>query len=174
MTNTPAEQAQLPNQAELAELADIVEVSELPFTGIAPGWWVLAALVLLLLAALGYWLYQRRQRSKYNQALQEARQALNSIDIQQPDAAQQINILLKRLVRHYSPNSALLSCPLPVWQEFLQQQQPRLLLPNLTVLLYQAEADPQQTASFADFAKAWLQPYDARKLANSIKEHTHA
>ena len=165
MTNTPA---------ELAKLADIIEVSHTPFAGIAAGWWLLAALLLCILAALGYWVYRRRQQVLQNKALEEARHALASIDLQQADAAQQINILLKRLVRHYGANSSLLSCPLPEWQEFLQQQQPTRLLPNLTALLYQPEAEPQQLSLFADFAKTWLHQCDARKLSDCIREHAHA
>lgn len=171
MTNTPAELTEL---NDLAALADIIEANDPPFVGIAPGWWLLAAIALLLLALAGYWIYRKRQQTVFNKALKEARAALASIDVQQPEAAQQINILLKRLVRHYGPNSALLSCSLPEWQDFLQQQQPTVLLPNLTVLLYQPKADPQQTILFADFANSWLRQCDAAKLTNCIREQSYA
>lgn len=165
MTNTPA---------ELAALADIIEASEPPFTGIAVGWWLLAAVLLLFMAAFSYWLYHKRQQTRYNQALQEARDALAQINVQRSEAPQQINVLLKRVIRHYAPDSGLLSCSLAEWQAFLQQQNATNQLPDLTALLYQSNADPKQTALFADFANNWLQQCNGHQLADAIKEQPHA
>lgn len=165
MTNAPA---------ELAELADIIEASHTPFTGIAAGWWVLALLSIGLLAALSYWVYRLMQQARQNKALAQAQIAIAAIDVTKADAAQQINILLKRLVRHYEPKSSLLSCPLAEWQDFLQQQQPTTLIPNLAALLYQPNPDPQQCQLFADIANHWLQQSNARQFSQRIREHANA
>ena len=147
----------------LAELADIVEAGQAPATGIAAGWWLLSLLALLA-AVLVVWLASKRRLQQQQQAaLVAARHELQQLSQQKEPNAASINQLLKRLIRHYAPHSALLGCPVAEWQAFLQQQCPGDW-PDLTTLLYQQTPEPELAQRFAKLANTWLAQQTAEQL----------
>ena len=88
----------------------------------APGWWILAALVLVLLIAAGFWLIRRWRKNRYRkQGLQRADALLQ--DYQQHKNARQFthdcNRLLKQLALHAYPDEDIARLHGKAWQQFL-------------------------------------------------------
>ncbi|KUJ84905.1 DUF4381 domain-containing protein [Microbulbifer flavimaris] len=84
-------------QALLDELRDIHPPEAISWWPPAPGWWLLAALLIAALYFLFRWLRQRKQRWSRNRYRKEAERLLREIDIREPNAAQEINEILKRV-----------------------------------------------------------------------------
>ncbi|MEN3158087.1 DUF4381 family protein [Alkalimonas sp. NCh-2] len=155
----------------LAELADIIETDTAPAMGIAPGWW-LVLLLALLAAALVVWLATKRRQQLLRQggllAAQTEMQQLVANETVDPAA---INQLLKRLIRHYAPNSPLLSCNISDWQQFLQAQDTTVTWPDLNALLYQPKPDAADARHFADCAQNWLAQQSLPQLQQLAQHH---
>ena len=155
----------------LAELADIIETDTAPAMGIAPGWW-LVLLLALLAAALVVWLAtKRRQQVLRQRGLLAARTEMQKLVASESVEAAAINQLLKRLIRHYAPNSPLLSCSVSDWQHFLQQQDTTVAWPDLNALLYQPKPDAADAKHFADCAKRWLNQQSLPQLQQLAQHH---
>lgn len=140
-------------------LADIQEPVLNTFWPPAPLWWVLALLVILLLA-YGFRFFWNKWH--HSRPLRQAKAELQQI--QQPEQSAQLNELLKRLVRCYNARHPVLSAPLNQWQDFLQQQLPEQALPDLQALLYEAEPVPADFAAYRQFAEKWLNTVSVKQL----------
>lgn len=143
-----------------AMLADIIEPELTVQWQLAPGHWLLILFTVLALAYIGF---RRWQHYQQGAARRYTAQQLLQLDLQQHDAASQINQLLKRLVQHYAPAHPLLSAPVEHWQAALQQQsvQP---LPDLASLLYQHKASPDQLQQFRQAAVQFCRHCHRAKL----------
>ena len=104
-------------QDPLAALAPLREPAAIGWWPLAPGWWFLIALAMLLLTVLG-WLAWRRWRARAYRRLASAR--LTAIDLSDPDYFAKVNRILKAVaVRSYGRRRvARLSGR--QWLEFLQ------------------------------------------------------
>lgn len=150
-----------PAQPEaLAQLADIQEPALGNDWYLAPGWWLLAVLVLTLL----WLLYRKYRQHQLKQAPKGfALKALAALDLGAPDAPAQITALLKRYLLNQQPDHPALSYSGAAWRQFLlnslhaNQQAAVPELPDLLALHYQGS--PQQAAvqAYASFAAFWLQ-----------------
>ncbi|GAB3091607.1 DUF4381 domain-containing protein [Aestuariicella hydrocarbonica] len=149
----------------LASLRDIhlpTEVTQLP---IAPGWWVLAGLILIALV-VGYAAWRRhRDAHQYRRA---ALQLLQQIDVNGENSSaslQAINAVLKRAALVAYPQTHIAGFYGEAWSQFLRQSAPDLVQPAqvpdlLSTGLYAAPA--AQTESLAillDYAKDWLRKH---------------
>ena len=140
-------------------LADIQEPVLNSFWPLAPGWWLLAVLVILVLA-YGFRYFWK----KWHKAL-PLRQAKAELSlIKDPTQSAQLNELLKRLIRCYQPRHQVLSASVRQWQEFLQQQVPALPLPDLQKLLYQPQPEQTEFALYLQFATRWLNKVSIKQL----------
>jgi hypothetical protein len=102
----------------LAQLRDIHLPAPVSAWPPAPGWWLLAAILLITLAALGYWLWRRYKKTAFRKTALAELQQLSAI--QQPQQClAQLNALLKRvaLLCHQHQNVAGLSGQ--AWLDFL-------------------------------------------------------
>lgn len=140
-------------------LADIQEPVLHTFWPPAPGWWLLVVLVILLLAFGFRFFWQRWQKAL---PLRQAKAELRLI--QEPKQKAELNELLKRLVRCYSPRHAVLSASVQQWQQFLQQQLPHQPLPDLQKLLYQPEPEQTDFSAYLQFATQWLDKVSVKQL----------
>lgn len=97
---TPAQSPQV--QQLLDKMHDIQAPPPVSWWPPAPGWWVLAVLAILALAALVWWVRHRRARSAYRRlALREAAQLR---DCAPQLLLPRVNSLLKRIALHaYAP-----------------------------------------------------------------------
>lgn len=85
----------------------------------APGWWMLAVLLLLGVAAIwAYIRYRHRRRALY--ALQDRIQVLAS-ELDQADINQQLSILLRRACISFFPRAEVASLTGDDWLNFLNQ-----------------------------------------------------
>ncbi|CAM3879868.1 MULTISPECIES: DUF4381 domain-containing protein [Pseudoalteromonas] len=80
-------------------LHDVIVPTQVSWWPLAPIWWVIIAILLLTISFTGYKLYQTYQ---FKKAKRHAVLLSNQYD----DDAQQLHILIKRLVLHYYGQSA--------------------------------------------------------------------
>lgn len=140
-------------------LADIQEPVLNTFWPPAPGWWLLTVLVIVLLAYGFRFFWKKWQKAL---PLRQAKAELRLIKAS--DQSAELNELLKRLVRCYSPSHSVLSAPVKHWQEFLQQQLPQQPLPDLQKVLYQSASDQAEFAIYRQFAETWLHKVSVKQL----------
>lgn len=140
-------------------LADIQEPVLSTFWPPAPGWWLLAVLVILLLAYSFRFFWKKWQKAL---PLRQAKAELRLIKAS--DQSAELNELLKRLVRCYSPGHGVLSAPVKQWQDFLQQQLPQHSLPDLQAVLYKQQPDQADFALYLQFATQWLNKVSVKQL----------
>ncbi len=126
MTAATANPQVIPNAAEapvsLEQLRDLQLPDAIGLWPPAPGWWLLALLVLTLLIWLGIKLYRQRQRNRYRrQALHElARLGQSDLKQQQPQQwLQQLNQLLRRAALAAYPAAQVAPLSGAAWVEFL-------------------------------------------------------
>ncbi len=107
-------------------LRDIHLPGEVPFWPPAPGWWILAALIISI-AVAGWWLYRRHHLLKLS-ATHMAREQLQLIlagyqTNQDPrELLSQLSILLRRLSISLYPRTEVASLTGQAWLEFLDRQ----------------------------------------------------
>lgn len=83
----------------LAGLHDVIVPNHVSWWPLAPIWWVIIATLLLAIGYISYTLYQAWQFKK-------AKRHAISLSEQHAEDAQQLHILIKRLVLHYYAQSA--------------------------------------------------------------------
>lgn len=148
-------------QDPLSQLRDI----HLPETGgfwpPAPGWWLLALVVLGALAGLVWWLCRRRRRTLW---LRQAKAELAILERQaspEPAWFNQLNGLLKRAARLRYPDQHPESLTGDAWIDFLLQTAPDHRIasrPTVEAMVHSSwqpstNADPRHSV---EFARRWL------------------
>ncbi len=128
----------------------------------APGWWLLAALLVLIAVVVGRRLRQIRRRARLR------RSALAELDRWRevgsaPVLAAGVSALLKRAALNRFPNPGVAALTGDAWLDFLDhtggegrfQQGPGRLLAEAPYAPSTA-LDPKQSAALIDLARAWL------------------
>lgn len=138
----------------LAQLADIAEPPWQSGFALAPIWWLL---IVLIAGAVLYLLLRLYRRWRFFAAKREALAILAQLDPGTANA-NELNLLVKRVLHHYQPGHPALSMDSVHWQRWLAFQH-ALPLPDLSALLYQNTQDATACAQFYYFAKAWLTAY---------------
>lgn len=142
------------------QLHDIVTAPAVSWWPPAKGWWLLAALGILLIAGVSVWCYRywrlrRAQRAALKQLTQLAQQA-------EPATWAQLNLLLKQAALAYFDRAQIAALTGLQWQQFLLQQLPTAAQAQWHEALarwqQQALAGTSHTAEPAgfEFAKVWL------------------
>ena len=140
-------------------LADIQEPVLNTFWPPAPGWWLLALLLIVVLAYGFRFFWKKWQKAL---PLRQAKAELRLI--KEPHQSAELNELLKRLVHCYSPRHPVLSAPVKQWQDFLQQQIPQQSLPDLQAVLYKQQPDQADFVLYLQFATQWLNKVSVKQL----------
>lgn len=151
----------------LDQLADIHLPPAVPSFPWAPGWWLLLALALSLIAT-GFWLWRRyRQRSAYRRAAQLELTALQAI-ADDADFARQLNQLLRRVAMHCQAVSPSVNKPTIAglsgeqWQTFLFNScgdKPAFSDENLDALIaaaYQSQCPALDRQQLRAQAQQWI------------------
>ncbi|MCT6700851.1 DUF4381 domain-containing protein [Rheinheimera sp. 4Y26] len=156
----------------LAQLADIQEPLLVNDWYLAPGWWLLATLVLTLL----WLLYRKYRQQQLKQAPKRfALKALAALDKGAAGAPAQITALLKRWLLSQNPGHPALSYSGEAWRQFLLNSlktKPKaavVALPDLLALHYQRAPQQTEIQAYADFAALWLQYADLEQYADQQK-----
>lgn len=84
-------------QGLLEQLKDIHEPAPIGWWPLAPGWWILAGLIIALLFAAGWLFLRLREKRRRNLYRTEGVRLLRALDLDTPRVVEEINILLKRV-----------------------------------------------------------------------------
>jgi hypothetical protein len=152
----------------LSELADIRMPGEVSWWPLAPGWWVLGA-VLLALAIYGVWRMQQRLTLQRRlggaiSELSKARQTLRTSG--EDDMSQrliyvnQVNAVLRRVAMLQLSNNAAAGLSGQAWVNFLRNHdKARLLTPELADVLSQGRFAPRcdvDADALERMAREWI------------------
>ncbi|WP_166261021.1 DUF4381 domain-containing protein [Marinobacter salicampi] len=127
----------------------------------APGWWLLAAVVLALVIGLAIWLWRRRRRNAW---LRQARRELDDINAMPGSEGQklkQLNLLLKRAARARYPERRPEALTGDSWVAFLMETGRHNRSSDEPLLLGLVESSwrPGATVPFGEAeqaARSWL------------------
>ena len=153
----------------LSQLADIHLPAEVSFWPPAPGWWVLAVLLLIGLAFIGHKLRQQAQRRKICQfALAELERCLNdyaSADSTDPDASllryvNEVNSVLRRVALVHFPDTNVAGLGGRAWVDFIRQKGDSSLLNEqiasaLSQGRFQTRVDVDSQALY-ELGRSWI------------------
>lgn len=142
--------------ASLDRLHDIVLPPPVPWWPLAPGWYVLGVVVLLLLLALAFRAWLRRRRTAYR------REALRSLRTANDVA--EIAMLLRRTALAEFPREEIAVLHGDAWADWLsarsREPMPPLLRGQLTTGAYSADATTNLEALRAWTAR-WIASHNA-------------
>lgn len=159
--------------ASIAQLADISEPLQPVGFALTPA---MVMVLLMLLGAMVFFLLKAYLHWRRFAAKRQALRVLEAISVRQ-DAPEQINQLIKQVLRHYQSTHPALSYNSRDWQHWLAEQH-SMPLPDLTTLLYGKTADNKADSAlreqFYQFARGWLKAYKGKAAINSWPEKHHA
>lgn len=146
----------------LAELEDILlppPVTELP---IAPGYWLLTAVIVFFIGITLRSLYLRR---RYHAPRKAALNLLMGYDLNRDEFAAEVNTLLKRTALSYLPRGQLAGLNGPQWFNWLDTRLPlahRQKIGPILVKRHQAQGlTAEDKQALFKLAKAWLSNTDS-------------
>ncbi|MFV8782441.1 DUF4381 domain-containing protein [Microbulbifer sp. SA54] len=151
-------------QALLEQLKDIHEPAAVGWWPPAPGWWLLAGLVLLAIAGAFTLFWRARRKRLQNRYRAEGIALLNAIDTSSAAAVEEINTILKRVAVVTFGRRACASLTGQRWIDFLEgtarldMDAParRALLEGL---YRHGDSDPSGVLALRDFAINWVQQH---------------
>ncbi len=137
-------------------IADLHLPPAISFWPLAPGWWLLAGLIILFFSLLlwAIWRFKLR-RVQRNLALN----TLDAIDLQSYTAAEQINQVLKRAALAYLPREVIAPLNGQMWKRFLLMtldKQEVEFEDQWLQFAYSAKVDQQSIYRYYSFARLWL------------------
>ncbi len=140
--------------SSLDRLHDIVVPEPVSWWPMAPGWWVLLALLLSAGMALGIRGYLRWRADAYRRA------ALLELD--QTDNARQVAVILRRTALAIAPRESIAALRDDAWIDWLAERSPHPLpdsiRPVLTRSLYVAQS-PADLGELREFARHWIRQH---------------
>ncbi|SDK23741.1 DUF4381 domain-containing protein [Microbulbifer yueqingensis] len=177
----PAQPQLSPEQQELmAQLRDIHEPAPVGWWPPAPGWWLLAAMLVAVLIAALLWLQRARARAVRLRYRQEAVQLLKEIDPADTRAAETANEILKRVaVTSYSRVRAGRLTG-SAWLQFLEQSSglpcPPAARKALLEELYRRDRSSEEAnRALVDYAIDWVRRHkQALPMAAARTQATEA
>ncbi len=140
--------------SQLAPLRDPMAISWWP---LAPGWWIVLALGLALLAGLVLWLRKRRLKTAYRRVALAALDELRTRGGQQDE----LNWLLKAAALRAYPHEQVAALHGAQWRQFLTSSCPKVAANAFAELdsLYQLGPSPVSNHLF-DAAEHWIRQHE--------------
>lgn len=153
-------------------LRDIHLPGEIPWWPPAPGWWILASLIIT--AMVGGWLLYQRHRQFKLSATRLARVELQAIISQYESAKdpvellRELSVLLRRLSISLFPRTEVASLTGLAWLEFLDHQTPHKHFTSasgrlLTEAPYRREVTADEAELVLKFSQDWISTVAAGK-----------
>ena len=141
----------------LSQLAPLREPAAIGWWPLAPGWWIVLALSVALLAGLVLWLRKRRLQTAYRRIALKALDELRSREARQDE----LNWLLKAAALRAYPQEQVAWLHGTAWQQFLASSCPKVASDAFTELdtLYQREPSPVSGQLF-DAAEHWIRQHE--------------
>lgn len=147
-----------PANNALAELNDIVSAPAASWWPLAPGWYVLAGVALILLGVTLRVFIRRWQKRRMQ------RLALRELNYLSPTEPAAITALLKQALLAYYPREDIASLHGSAWWQFLQQhlsaraaQRWQGIITELEQTHYSGNTDPALVNEYQRYARYWLQ-----------------
>ncbi|MBB1390928.1 DUF4381 domain-containing protein [Shewanella sp. SG44-6] len=162
------------NASALAQLHDIALPAPISTMPIAPGYWIIAAVLIILAVWLGKRLYKQHQ---YHAPRKIALTLLQSYNVEDDSFAAQVNSLLKRTALTYLPREHLAKLNGQPWFDWLDtrlapDQQHKI--GQLLVKRHQASGlDQAEKVQLLQLAQAWLNNKHAFSDATLISNNPH-
>ena len=150
----------------LQALHDIVEPTAPALLPLAPGWYVLAVALILVVAMALRWLWRRRQTGTYRrQALLELA-ALRDTSIATPhERISALAVLLRRVALHGAPRKQVASLSGDAWIAYLSSNSRYAPSANVASLLSHAPyaklaaGDGTDIGAAFDYVAAWIKQH---------------
>ena len=139
-----------PDSQSLSNLQDIVVPAAPSFWPPASGFWILVALILMLLITATWCITQSRRRNAYRRAGLTLLESANTV--------YDINVVLKRVALAVYPREQVAALHGENWIQFMQYTCPGEQFPTLS---QSAEATPA-TESIRASARAWIRKHQAQ------------
>ncbi|WP_231757174.1 DUF4381 domain-containing protein [Microbulbifer elongatus] len=162
-------------QQLLEQLRDIHEPAPIGWWPLAPGWWILAGIIIALVVA-SFWLfrYLRRQRQKKMYRVEGVR-LLDELNLQQPRVVEAINVLLKRVAVVTFGRAKCGPLTGERWIEFLRTTadtpMPEPVHRVILQSLYSAkDPDQQDLTALREYAKDWVRTHLVQENPQSQAE----
>ena len=145
------------NASALAQMQDIQLPDPISAFPIAPGYWLIATILIVLVLWLGKRIYKQHQ---YHAPRKQALTLLQSFDIDDDNFAAQVNSLLKRTALTYLPREHLAKLNGKPWFDWLDTRLPATQqhkIGDLLIKRHQASGlDLNEKVQLLHLAKAWL------------------
>ncbi|GAB2889701.1 DUF4381 domain-containing protein [Microbulbifer echini] len=156
-------------QELLAQLHDIQEPPPVSWWPPAPGWWLLALLIFAFLLGLTLWLHRKKKQAERNRYRKEAVALLETINTQKPEAAEEINEILKRVAVTTFSRARCGNLTGNAWLKFLQNsallEPPHQVHAVLLEELYRGTSEPESSQVFCQYAIQWVQQHQYSEQA---------
>ncbi|WP_299593865.1 DUF4381 domain-containing protein [uncultured Microbulbifer sp.] len=157
-------------QRLLEQLKDIHEPAQIGWWPLAPGWWILAGVIIILLFAASWLLLRAHKKRLRNRYRAEGVRLLNALDLDAPRVVEEINILLKRVAVVTFGRDTCAPLTGQRWIQFLEStvEAPmpdaarRALLENLYSASHGTEADLR---ALREFAVSWTRKHQCAQAA---------
>ena len=136
----------------LDRLHDIVLPPEVPWWPLAPGWYLVLGILLVLILVLGHRVWQRYQANAYRRA------ALRELAVAQdlPSIAE----LLRRTALAVAPREEIAAMTGDTWLDWLSAQSPEaipdVVREQLTTGVYEQRGADQELTPLRRFAARWI------------------
>ncbi|SDZ78922.1 DUF4381 domain-containing protein [Microbulbifer marinus] len=166
-------------QKLLEQLRDIHEPAPISWWPPAPGWWLLALLLLACAAGVYLWLRHKRQQRLHNRYRVEAVELLRSVDAGARMAPQEINEILKRVAVTTYGRTACGNLTGRPWLDFLQDSAeiecPDAVKKVVLQHIYRADnTDKAGNEAFRNYAIEWVQRHRQSRPAIAQAETAEA
>ncbi|WP_160153815.1 DUF4381 domain-containing protein [Microbulbifer sp. ALW1] len=172
-TAQPAPQMTPEMQALLEQLKDIHEPAAIGWWPLAPGWWILAGTLVALIFAAAFIFLRLRQKRRKNLYRSEGVRLLQAVDLANPRAVEEINILMKRVAVVTFGREPCAALTGERWIAFLQssvdqpipQAAKRALLENLYSDQLPSSSDVE---ALRDYAIYWAHKHERPIPADTL------
>lgn len=158
------------NANPLDQLRDIHLPQAVDWWPLAPGWWILIALVIAVCAYAGYWLYQRYQASMIKrQAIELLTELNNEHQANHKQLLAEYSKLIRRVVISYYPREQFAAVSGKAWVEQLNQLTEQAYFTGdcaelLAQGAYQRQPIEQQTlAQLTEQLRLWILAMDKHR-----------
>ncbi|WP_020413117.1 DUF4381 domain-containing protein [Microbulbifer sp. VTAC004] len=165
-------------QELLAQLYDIQEPTPISWWPPAPGWWILAAILLLSVLGITLLVSYQRKKAARNRYRIEAIKLLEAVDNTQATATAEINEILKRVAVTTFGRSHCGNLTGDQWLSFLEKSAAHKCPPDarqaLLEQLYRGVSDPRNNQALREYAITWVKIHGLQSHQPSALVHKEA